>query len=44
MELKPFLKNCKETGINALIIPDVPFEEHENLNPYVKNLILVLYP
>lgn len=31
-----FLKNCKTAGINALIIPDVPFEEHEEFKPLCK--------
>ena len=29
-----FLKNCEKTGIDALIVPDVPFEEREELKPY----------
>lgn len=29
-----FLKNCREAGIDAVIVPDVPFEEKEELQPY----------
>lgn len=29
-----FIKKCSEIGIDGLIIPDVPFEEKEELSPY----------
>ncbi|MFA5384070.1 MAG: tryptophan synthase subunit alpha [Eubacteriales bacterium] len=29
-----FMKNCRETGIDAVIVPDLPFEEKEELMPY----------
>lgn len=29
-----FLKNCKNCGIDALIVPDLPFEEKGELEPY----------
>jgi len=29
-----FIKNSKEAGIDALIIPDLPFEEREEVKPY----------
>lgn len=29
-----FLKNSKKVGIEALIVPDVPFDEREELKPY----------
>ena len=29
-----FMKNCQETGIDAVIVPDVPFEEKNELMPY----------
>lgn len=29
-----FMKNCREAGIDAVIVPDVPFEEKEELMPY----------
>lgn len=29
-----FLKNCKEVGVSAVIVPDLPFEEKEELHPY----------
>lgn len=29
-----FLKNCQETGVDALIVPDVPFEEKDELQPF----------
>lgn len=28
-----FLANCKESGIDGIIVPDVPFEEREELEP-----------
>lgn len=31
-----FLKTCKEIGIDGLILPDLPFEEKEELNPICK--------
>lgn len=31
---KKFMENCKDAGIDALIVPDVPFEEKEELKPY----------
>ena len=27
-----FMKNCQEVGIDAVIVPDVPFEEKEELH------------
>jgi tryptophan synthase alpha chain len=32
--LDRFLKNCAEVGIDALIVPDLPFEEKEEFLPY----------
>ncbi len=29
-----FMKNCQEVGVDAVIIPDTPFEEKEELQPY----------
>lgn len=29
-----FVKNCQDTGIDAVIVPDLPFEEKEELIPY----------
>jgi len=29
-----FLKNCQEIGIDALIVPDIPYEEKDELIPY----------
>ena len=29
-----FMKNCQEVGIDAVIVPDTPFEEKEELQPY----------
>jgi tryptophan synthase alpha chain len=29
-----FMKNCQEVGIDAVIVPDVPFEEKQELAPY----------
>ncbi|MBC2722204.1 tryptophan synthase subunit alpha [Desulfosporosinus sp.] len=32
-----FMKNCQESGIDAIIVPDVPFEEKDELLPYCSN-------
>ncbi len=37
-----FMKNCQEAGINAIIVPDVPFEEKEELAPYCKKYGITL--
>jgi tryptophan synthase alpha chain len=29
-----FMKNCQEVGVDAVIVPDVPFDEKEELEPY----------
>jgi len=29
-----FMKNCKDAGIDAIIVPDIPFEEKNELMPY----------
>jgi tryptophan synthase alpha chain len=29
-----FMENCREAGVDALIVPDVPFEERDELKPY----------
>lgn len=29
-----FMENCKKAGIDAIIVPDVPFEEREELKPF----------
>jgi len=29
-----FMKNCQEAGIDAVIVPDVPFEEKDELMPF----------
>ena len=29
-----FIKNCRNTGIDAVIVPDLPFEEKGELKPY----------
>ena len=28
-----FMKNCQEVGVDAIIVPDVPFEEKDELQP-----------
>ena len=33
---EPFLAECSELGIDALIIPDLPFEEQEEILPYTE--------
>jgi len=43
-----FMKNCQEIGIDAVIVPDVPFEEKEELLTYCSkydvNLISMIAP
>ncbi|NLL00255.1 MAG: tryptophan synthase subunit alpha [Clostridiales bacterium] len=29
-----FLYNCKEAGVDAIIVPDLPYEERDELKPY----------
>lgn len=29
-----FMKSCRDTGIDAVIVPDLPFEEKEEIKPY----------
>lgn len=29
-----FLKNCRQSGVDAIIVPDLPFEEKEEFMPY----------
>lgn len=29
-----FMQNCQETGVDAVIVPDLPFEERDELIPY----------
>ena len=31
---KRFMENCQAVGVNAVIVPDVPYEEKEELQPY----------
>ncbi len=31
-----FISRCKEVGIDGLIVPDMPYEEKEELSPYCK--------
>ncbi len=33
---EPFFAQCREVGIDALIVPDLPYEEHEEALPYAK--------
>lgn len=37
-----FLGNCRETGVDALIIPDLPFEEKEEILPFCRKNGVVL--
>lgn len=32
--VEKFMKNCSDCGVSAIIVPDVPFEEKEELMPY----------
>jgi tryptophan synthase alpha chain len=29
-----FMMNCRETGVDAVIVPDIPFEEREEMAPF----------
>lgn len=29
-----FMMNCRETGVDAVIVPDIPFEEREEMTPF----------
>ena len=31
-----FLENCKEAGVDAIIVPDLPYEERNEIKPYCK--------
>jgi len=33
-DTEKFMKNCSEAGINAVIVPDIPFEEKAELVPF----------
>ena len=37
-----FLGNCRESGVDALIIPDLPFEERDEILPFCKKHGIVL--
>lgn len=37
-----FMKNCQEVGVDAVIVPDVPYEEKEELLPYCKKYDVTL--
>lgn len=37
-----FLSNCKEVGVDAIIVPDVPYDEREELKPYCLNYDITL--
>ena len=43
-----FMKNCQEVGIDALIVPDVPYEEKDELLPFCSkydvNLVSMIAP
>ncbi|GAB6180440.1 tryptophan synthase subunit alpha [Desulfotomaculum defluvii] len=43
-----FMKNCQDVGIDAVIVPDVPYEERDELLPYCSkyniNLISMIAP
>lgn len=34
--IEAFVKKCNEVGVDGLIIPDLPFEEQEELNQYLR--------
>lgn len=39
-----FISNCKEAGIDGLIVPDVPYEEQEEILPLMKSYGIELIP
>lgn len=39
-----FIRQCEEIGIDGLIIPDLPFEEREEIMPYIKSFNVCLIP
>ena len=43
-----FMKNCQEVGIDAVIVPDVPYEEKDELMPFCSkfnvNLVSMIAP
>lgn len=37
-----FMKNCKKAGIDALIVPDLPYEERDEIKPYCDEVEITL--
>jgi tryptophan synthase alpha chain len=37
-----FMKNCREAGIDAIIVPDLPFEEKDEIKPFCEKFGIVL--
>ncbi|WP_338470613.1 tryptophan synthase subunit alpha [Niallia sp. XMNu-256] len=37
-----FMKNCQEVGVEAIIVPDVPFDEKAELQPYCEKYGITL--
>lgn len=37
-----FMKRCSEVGVDALIVPDMPYEEKEELKPYCEEYGIIL--
>ena len=37
-----FMANCRKVGIDAIIVPDIPFEEKEELKPFCDQYGIVL--
>lgn len=35
--IKQFIQKCKMSGIDGLVIPDLPFEDHSEVKTYAKN-------
>ncbi len=42
--VEAFVQQCVKIGIDGLIIPDLPFEEQEELSHYLKNTSIALIP
>lgn len=36
-----FMKNCQKSGIDGIIVPDMPYEEKMNCSLYAENMALI---
>lgn len=42
--MERFIKRCEEVGIDGLIIPDLPIEEQDEIQPYIEGSSVALIP